>query len=317
MIEVDHLVTRFPVRGRHDRRRYINAVDDVSLEVRAGETLGLVGESGCGKTTLGRTILALQRPSAGTVRFEGQPVFDLAAPALKALRRRMQLVFQDPFAALDPRQPVGRSVRAGLDIHGIGDRRDRDALVAEMFRLVSLDPSYSGRFPHEFSGGQRQRIVIARALILQPSFVVCDEPVSALDVSIQAQILNLLKDLQARLGITYLFISHNLAVIDHVSDRVAIMYFGRIVELAPREQLFGHARHPYTRMLLAAIPKLDPRQRLSAPIAAGDPPDLANLPSGCRFRTRCAFATSRCAVDDPALETIDDQHAVACWHPRS
>jgi oligopeptide/dipeptide ABC transporter ATP-binding protein len=315
LVEIRNVSTHF-----RDRRRvgghWIRAVDGVSLDIRAGETLGLVGESGCGKTTLGRTVLALQRPNAGTVRFAGRSVFDLDIATRKALRRKMQLVFQDPFASLDPRQPAGRQVRAGLDIHRIGTPRERDAAVAEIFGLVGLDPQYMSRYPHEFSGGQRQRIVIARALILRPIFLVCDEPVSALDVSIQAQILNLLKDLQGTLGITYLFISHNLAVIEHMADRIAVMYFGRIVEIASRDRLFAEPRHPYTRALMAAVPKPDPRQRLAGAKYIGDPPDPSELPTGCRFRSRCPLATARCATDDPGLELVDDEHSVACWNVR-
>jgi peptide/nickel transport system ATP-binding protein/oligopeptide transport system ATP-binding protein len=313
LIEIRDLNARFRER-RQGGARWIRAVDGVSIDIYPGETLGLVGESGCGKTTLGRTVLALQRPSTGSVRFAGRPVFGTSAAARKALHRQMQLVFQDPFASLDPRKPVGRAVRAGLDIHGVGTLREREAAVAEMFKLVGLDPQVMDRYPHEFSGGQRQRIVIARALILRPRFLVCDEPVSALDVSIQAQILNLLKDLQGTLGVTYLFISHNLAAIEHMADRVAVMYFGRIVEIASRDRLFASPRHPYTRALIAAIPKPDPRQRLVGLQTLGDPPDPSDLPTGCRFRTRCSLATARCASDDPQLVAVDSVQSVACWN---
>jgi oligopeptide/dipeptide ABC transporter ATP-binding protein len=291
----------------------VRAVDDVTFEIRRGETLGLVGESGCGKSTLGRTVLALRRASAGDVEFEGKSVFALDPAALKALRRDMQLVFQDPFASLNPRLSVGKSVRAALDIHGVGDNRERARLVEEIFLRVGLRRSHTTRFPHEFSGGQRQRIGIARALVLRPKFLVCDEPVSALDVSIQAQILNLLKDLQAEFGLTYLFISHNLAVVEHMADRVAVMYYGRIVEIADREQLYANPRHPYTRTLFNAVPAPDPTVRSMKVEVRGEPPDPTQLPSGCRFRNRCPYAMERCAEEEPTLADAGDAHLVACW----
>ena len=295
---------------------FIRAVDEVSFEIRRGETLGLVGESGCGKTTLGRALLALRPITGGSVTFAGQSVFDLPPHELKALRRDMQIVFQDPFASLDPRKTVGRSVRAALDIHGIGNAADRQERVEETFRRVGLRRAHTTRFPHEFSGGQRQRIGIARALVLQPKFLVCDEPVSALDVSIQAQILNLLKDLQAEFGLTLLFISHNLAVVEHMADRVAVMYYGKIVEIAGREQLYARPRHPYTRALFDAVPIPDPRVPGMNITVEGDPPNPANLPSGCRFRSRCRFAMPRCAEEEPPLAEAAPTHEVACWLPQ-
>jgi len=293
--------------------RFVHAVDDVSFEIRRGETLGLVGESGCGKSTLGRTLLALRPPTAGEVEFDGKRIFDLGSAELKALRRHMQLVFQDPFASLNPRLSVGKSVRAALDIHGIGKRAERDRMVEEIFLRVGLRRSHTTRFPHEFSGGQRQRVGIARALVLRPKFLVCDEPVSALDVSIQAQILNLLKDLQAEFGLTYLFISHNLAVVEHMADRVAVMYYGRIVEIADRSELYANPRHPYTHALFGAVPAPDPTVRSMRVEAQGDPPDPMSLPSGCRFRTRCPRAVERCAKEEPRLAPAGGSHQVACW----
>jgi oligopeptide/dipeptide ABC transporter ATP-binding protein len=315
VVAVRELHAHYPLRrdllGRP--REWLRAVDGVSFEIRAGETLGLVGESGCGKSTLGRTLLALRPASSGEVDVLGQSVFGRDATALKALRRRMQIVFQDPYASLNPREQIGDAVRSGLDIHGIGTKAERRERVGAMLEQVGLHPSMAQRYPHEFSGGQRQRIGLARALVLEPSFLVCDEPVSALDVSVQAQILNLMKSLQQRLGLTCLFISHNLAVVEHMADRVAVMYYGRIVEIAPRAALFKAPRHPYTRSLLAAVPAPDPRQPSMRATLRGDPPDPAKLPQGCRFRSRCPLAVERCAQAEPALETVDTDHAVACW----
>jgi peptide/nickel transport system ATP-binding protein/oligopeptide transport system ATP-binding protein len=319
LVRVENLRAHYPVRGGlfGAGKKWIRAVDDVSFSINRGETLGLVGESGCGKSTLGRAVLALRRATGGTVTFDGKPVFALPPDALKALRRDMQLVFQDPFASLDPRKTVGRSVRAALDIHGVGTDAERTARVEETFLRVGLRRSHTTRFPHEFSGGQRQRVGIARALVLRPKFLVCDEPVSALDVSIQAQILNLLKDLQAEFGLTLLFISHNLAVVEHMADRVAVMYYGRIVELASRGALFARPLHPYTQGLLDAVPIPDPTQPSMATTVEGEPPDPANLPDGCRFRSRCRFAMPRCAEQEPPLATAAPGHDVACWlHPR-
>jgi peptide/nickel transport system ATP-binding protein/oligopeptide transport system ATP-binding protein len=320
LVTVEALRAEYRVRGGKlsegwfgGATKSIRAVDDVDLEIQRGETLGLVGESGCGKSTLARAVLALRRPTGGEVVFDGKRIFSLLPAALKALRREMQLVFQDPFASLDPRKPVGRSVRAALDIHGVGGMAERTEWVEEMFVRVGLRRAQTSRFPHELSGGQRQRVGIARALVLRPQFLVCDEPVSALDVSIQAQILNLLRDLQDAFGLTLLFISHNLAVVEHMADRVAVMYYGRIVELAPRNALFANPLHPYTQGLLDAVPVPDPTRRSMAPTLEGDPPDPAALPAGCAFRGRCRFAMPRCAEAAPTLAAAAPGHQVACW----
>jgi oligopeptide/dipeptide ABC transporter ATP-binding protein len=315
LLRIERLVVRFPVRagvmGRP--KAWIRAVDGVDLDLAAGETLGLVGESGCGKSTLGRAALALRRADEGVVEIEGQRLRDLTPAQLKALRRHAQIVFQDPVASLDPRRTVGGSVRLGLDLHGIGTARERAARVAEVLARVGLRPEHAERYPHEFSGGQRQRVGIARALVLEPRLLVCDEPVSALDVSVQAQILNLLKDLQAERGLGLLFISHNLAVVEHMADRVAVMYYGRIVETAPREALYRDPRHPYTRTLLAAVPSPDPERRAPPAPPPGEPPDPARLPEGCRFRSRCPVALPRCAAEEPPLLDIAPGHRAACW----
>jgi oligopeptide/dipeptide ABC transporter ATP-binding protein len=314
LLQAEGLVVRFPVRSSLMGRpsAWVRAVDGVDLHLQAGETLGLVGESGCGKSTLGRTLLALRRADGGTVQIEGQAIFELPSAKLKALRRHAQMIFQDPVASLDPRRTVGGSVRLGLELHGIGTRAEREAAVAQVLRRVGLRPEHAERYPHEFSGGQRQRIGIARALVLEPRLLICDEPVSALDVSVQAQILNLLKDVQAERGLGLLFISHNLAVVEHMADRVAVMYYGRIVELAPRATLFARPQHPYTRALLAAVPSLNPAHR-QATMPAGEPPDPARLPSGCRFRSRCPIAQPRCAEEEPLLLDLGQNHGAACW----
>ena len=304
LLEVENLAKHYPVRSGLILARHVGmvrAVDGVSFTLRRGETLALVGESGCGKSTTARLVLRLIEPSAGSVRFEGTDITRLEGPTLKAFRRRAQIVFQDPYASLNPRLTVGQTIMEPLEVHGIGDGASRRARVDELLQLVGLAPYQATRFAHEFSGGQRQRIGIARALSTEPDLVVCDEPVSALDVSIQAQVVNLLRDLQQRLGLSYLFIAHDLAVVKHVADRIAVMYLGRVVEIAGKRELFSNPRHPYTRALLAAIPHPDPARRGRVQTLGGDLPSPLNPPSGCRFHTRCPFAIARCKIEDPPL----------------
>lgn len=314
LLEVNHLVKYFPVRGGMLQRvrPWVRAVDDVSFFVRKGETLGLVGESGCGKTTLGRAILRLVEPTSGQVLFEGSDIAQMRAGALKKMRRHMQIIFQDPFSSLDPRMPIGESISEGLIIHGIGNSEERYERVQEVLRKVGLYPEHARRYPHEFSGGQRQRIGIARILVLQPKFVVCDEPVSALDVSIQSQILNLLRRLQAEFGLTYLFIAHNLSVVEHISDRVAVMYLGKIVELTSREDLYENPLHPYTLALMSAIPVPNPTASRERIILTGGVPSPLNPPSGCRFHPRCPLAIDLCQKVEPEFREIYAGHLVAC-----
>ena len=315
LLEVDDLAKHYPMRRGLILQRTVGnvrAVDGIGFSLARGETLALVGESGCGKSTTARLVLRLIEPTTGTVRFDGQDITGLDGPALRALRRRMQIVFQDPFASLNPRMTVGEILEEPLIVHAIGDKASRTARVAELLGLVGLAPYHAGRYPHEFSGGQRQRIGIARALAVEPALVVCDEPVSALDVSIQAQVVNLLKDLQGRLGLSYLFIAHDLAVVKHVADRVAVMYLGRIVEIGPKHQVFANPRHPYTRVLLSAIPRPDPHRKLARQVPGGDVPSPAAIPPGCRFHTRCAYVIDRCRTDDPALRAIEGAHLSAC-----
>ncbi len=323
LVEVRGLAKRFGVKGGILQRNVaeVRAVDGVDLEIRRGETLGLVGESGCGKTTVGRLILRLIDPSEGTITFDGTDITRLTGPRLKPFRRRMQIIFQDPYASLDPRAPIGQSINDGLRIHGIGTPAERNARVKKMMDLVGLQPYQARRYPHEFSGGQRQRIGIARALILEPDLVVCDEPVSALDVSIQAQVLNLLKELQRELGLTLLFIAHNMAVVEHISDRVAVMYLGRIVEAADRDTTYADPRHPYTQALMSAIPLPDPDVRRQRIILRGDVPSPINIPSGCRFHQRCWLyeqlgQPENCRTDDPELHAVVERsdHGVACHY---
>lgn len=319
LVEVDRLHKHYAAghgfrsAGQHATR----AVDGVSFDIRGGETLGLVGESGCGKTTLGKLVLRLVPATAGDVRFRGKSVFGLGAGELRAMRRRMQIIYQDPYSSLDPRMRIGDIVGEGPLIHGMRSRAERDARVRELLELVGLGAAHLDQYPHEFSGGQRQRIGIARALALDPEFIVCDEPVSALDVSIQSQVLNLLTDLQSRLHLTYLFISHNLAAVRHISDRVAVMYLGRLVELADADALFGAARHPYTVALLSAVPQPDPHRRRRRIVLRGDVPSPTAVPTGCRFHTRCWLREQlgdpeECVTTDPPLRDVGGGHLAAC-----
>lgn len=315
LIEVENLVKYYPVRGGVLRRvvAQVQAVDDVSFVINEGETLGLVGESGCGKSTIAHTMLGLVPYTAGQVHFDGQPVFSETGNTItREMRRNMQIVFQDPYASLDPRLPIGESIAEGLRIHKIGTQQERFEMVLEVLKKVGMEDYHAMRYPHEFSGGQRQRIGIARALVLNPKFIVLDEPVSALDVSIQAQVLNILRDLQREMGLTYLFVAHNLAVVEHISDRVAVMYLGKIVEMAPREKLFVKPMQPYTQALMSAIPIPDPRSRRERIILKGDVPSPLNPPTGCRFHPRCPFAKDICAQEEPPLRELEPEHLVAC-----
>ena len=314
-LQVKDLTKEFPIKGGLLSRQVasVKAVQGVSLEIKKGETLGLVGESGCGKSTLGRCIIRLIEPTSGQVFLDGQNVTDLKGEGLRALRRKMQIIFQDPYASLNPRMTVGSIIAEPLDIHNLFDsKQDRADRVKQLVELVGLRPEHVNRYPHEFSGGQRQRIGIARALAVDPSFIVCDEPVSALDVSIQAQVINLLMDLQQKLGLTYLFIAHDLKVVEHISNRVAVMYLGRVVELAEAEELYLHPQHPYTRALLSAIPVPDPRKKEQRIILTGDVPSPIRPPSGCHFHPRCPDVISDCKSTCPSLKTTRPEHVTAC-----
>jgi len=311
LLSVEQLVVEYPVSGRT-----LSAVADVSLTVGRGETLGLVGESGCGKSTLGRAVLQLRRPTAGKVVFDGTDLTALDGEALRLMRRRLQLIFQDPIASLNPRRCIGDIVAEPLVITGVTDRAERERRVRDVLTAVGLDPDVVWRrLPHEFSGGQCQRVCIARALILEPELVICDEPVSALDVSIRAQILNLLEEMKQRYGLTLLFIAHDLAVVKAVSDRIAVMYLGRLCEVGPTEAVFDRPAHPYTALLLEAIPVPDPTVMPATNIATGEPPSPLDPPSGCRFRTRCPRADRLCAEKVPTLRATAGGQAVACHHP--
>jgi len=309
LVKVKGLVKHFPVEGSDD---VVRAVDGVSFEIFRGETLGLVGESGCGKSTVGRCLLRLIEPTAGEISFEGRDVVSLGKQELRELRREMQIVFQDPYASLNPRMRVGSIVGEPLVIHNIGTKKERRDRVAELLKRVGLNPDYSKRYAHEFSGGQRQRIGVARTLALNPKLIVADEPVSALDVSVQAQVVNLLQDLQEEFKLAYLFISHGLAVVEHISTRVAVMYLGRIVEIATAADLYAQPLHPYTKALLSAIPIPDPKHKRERIVLSGDVPTPINPPSGCRFRTRCPIAIDECARIDPELREVFPGHSVAC-----
>lgn len=316
LLSVNRLKTYFPVQRGLLRRTvaHVKAVDDVSFQIHRGTTLGLVGESGSGKTTIGRSILRLIPATAGMVTFDGRDVFELSAPELRAMRRRMQIIFQDPVGSLNPRMTVGNIVGESLTVHDIARGKERQKRVCELLERVGLSASYLRRYPHEFSGGQRQRIGIARALALQPDFVVCDEPVSALDVSIQSQILNLLADLQDEMSLTYLFIAHNLAVVEHFSDQVAVLYLGKIVENASAEQIYRNPKHPYTKALLSAVPRPDPAARSQRVQLGGEIPSPINPPSGCSFHPRCPIAEPQCAQTTPPLTTKGHEadHQAAC-----
>jgi len=326
LVRVEHVVKHFPVQStslRKGAHEVVHAVDDVSLEIRRGETVGLVGETGCGKSTLARCITRLYNLTSGTITFEGEDISALSRRRMRPFRRDIQMIFQDPYGSLNPRRRVGSIIADPLSIHGMGEgkgRKDRKLLVQETMELVGLNPEHYNRFPAEFSGGQRQRIGVARALILRPKLIVCDEPVSALDVSIQAQIVNLLADLQKEFGLTYVFIAHDLSIVRHVSDRVAVMYLGKIIEEAPSRLLYNHSRHPYARALLSAVPVPDPRsaqvrQRI---ILVGDVPSPIDPPAGCRFHPRCPKAAQRCIDEEPQLVArFDDPitHETACHFP--
>ncbi|MBM7582748.1 oligopeptide transport system ATP-binding protein [Caldicoprobacter guelmensis] len=316
LIEVRDLKKYFPVRGSliGGKKQVLKAVDGVTFSIYKGETLGLVGESGCGKTTVGRTILKLYSPTDGRIIFNGNDITDLNDRQMRPYRKKMQIIFQDPYASLNPRMTVGDIIAESIDIHNIAKGEERKAIIYDLLSKVGLSKEHANRYPHEFSGGQRQRIGIARALAVNPEFIVCDEPISALDVSIQAQIVNLLEDLQDELGLTYLFIAHDLSMVKHISDRVGVMYLGKLVELAPSDELYDRPLHPYTRALLSAIPVPDPdaAQQRKRIILEGDVPTPINPPSGCRFRTRCPIARKMCAEEEPVMKDYGGGHMVAC-----
>jgi oligopeptide transport system ATP-binding protein len=326
IVEVEGLKVYFPIRSGIFQTQVgtVKAVDGISFQIRRGETLGLVGESGCGKSTTGRAIIRLREPTAGSVRFDGVDLLKTTSTELRRLRRRMQIIFQDPYGSLDPRFTVGATIAEPIETHNLAQGKAKEERVKELLSLVGLNPDYVSRYPHEFSGGQRQRIGVARALAVEPEFIVCDEPISALDVSIQAQVLNLLTDLREMLGLTYLFIAHDLSVVKHISDRVAVMYLGKIVELGPPDQIYAGPGHPYTRALLSAVPVPDPvsERKRRRVILKGDVPSPANPPSGCRFHTRCWLyerlgQPENCRVDDPQLRVINPanpDHGAACHY---
>ena len=317
LLSIRNLVKHFPItRGIIFQKQIgaVHAVDDISFDIHQGETLGLVGESGCGKSTTGRTILQLYRPTSGQVVFDGIDLVALKGNELRKMRRRMQLIFQDPYASLNPRMTVGEIIGEPLLIHSVAKGKAIQERVEQLLELVGLNPAFSNRYPHEFSGGQRQRIGVARALALQPDLIVCDEPISALDVSIQAQVVNLLEDLQHQFGLTYLFIAHDLSMVRHISNRIAVMYLGVLVELADRNELYNHPLHPYTQALLSAVPIPDPfvEERRRRIILEGDVPSPVNPPSGCRFRTRCKYAKELCSEVKPEWRELQPGHFVAC-----
>jgi oligopeptide/dipeptide ABC transporter ATP-binding protein len=316
LLQVKNLVKHFPIKGGLLQLpvAWVKAVDGVSFEIARGETLGLVGESGSGKSTVARTILRLIPPTSGEVILDGKSVFKASAREMKRLRRDVQIIFQDPYGSLNPRMSVGEIIAEGLVVHGVGSPQEREAAVNRLLEIVGLRGQHRGRFPHEFSGGQRQRIGIARALALTPKMVIADEPVSALDVSIQSQILNLLSDLQREFNLTYLFVAHNMAVVEQVSDRIAVMYLGKVVEVGPAEELCRDPKHPYTKALISAVPVPDPEMRRDKVVLKGDIPSPINPPSGCRFRTRCPIATERCAAEEPLLRPVGKDRIAACHY---
>ena len=314
LLDVKNLKKYFPIKGGILGRTVgnVKAVDGVNFFIREGETLGLVGESGCGKSTTGRVILRLLEATDGEVVFKDKDVLSLGKQEMRALRREMQIIFQDPYASLNPRMTVGNIIGESMEIHGLASGKEKEKKVVELLETVGLSEDHMRRYPHEFSGGQRQRIGIARALAVDPSLIICDEPVSALDVSIQAQVINLMQDLQKEFGLTYLFIAHDLSVVKHISDRVAVMYLGKIVELAEKDELYKNPKHPYTQALLSAIPVADPKVNKERIILEGDVPSPVNPPSGCRFHTRCKYAMDICKVEDPEFKDTADEHFVAC-----
>lgn len=320
LVQVEHLQQYFPAGGFGKNKKYIQAVDDVSFYINKGETLGLVGESGCGKTTTGRSILRLYEPTGGKIIYDNDVIFDKEnkiAVDMLPYRRKMQIVFQDPYASLDPRMTVGDIVGEAIDIHKLAEsKQDRQDRIIEMLNRVGLNSEHANRYPHEFSGGQRQRVGIARALAVNPEFIVCDEPISALDVSIQAQVVNMFEDLQEKLGLTYLFIAHDLSVVKHISNRIGVMYLGKMVELADSYELISNSLHPYTKSLISAIPIADPKiaRASSRIVLEGDVPSPLNPPSGCRFRTRCPYADECCAQKEPEWKEVSTGHYVACHH---
>lgn len=320
LVQVENLKQYFPAGGIGKKKKYVKAVDDVSFYINRGETLGLVGESGCGKTTTGRSLLRLYEPTGGRITYNDNIIFDKEkkiAENMLPYRRKMQIVFQDPYASLDPRMTVGDIVGEAIDIHKLAEtKKDRRDRIITMLERVGLNSEHANRYPHEFSGGQRQRVGIARALAVDPEFIVCDEPISALDVSIQAQVVNMFEDLQAEMGLTYLFIAHDLSVVKHISNRIGVMYLGKMVELASSYELTFHSVHPYTKSLISAIPVADPKQARATNriVLEGDVPSPLNPPSGCRFRTRCPYADERCAAEEPQWQEVSSGHFAACHH---
>ena len=320
LVQIEHLQQYFPAGGLKKKKKYIQAVDDVSFTIERGETLGLVGESGCGKTTTGRTLLRLYEPTGGRFVYDGDVIFDVEKKIFVDMlpyRKKMQIVFQDPYASLDPRMTVGDIVGEAIDVHKMAaNKQERYDIIIEMLQRVGLNSEHANRYPHEFSGGQRQRVGIARALAVRPQFIVCDEPISALDVSIQAQVINMFEDLQADMGLTYLFIAHDLSAVKHISNRIGVMYLGRMVELAESYELITRPLHPYTKSLISAIPIADPRAARESKriVLEGDVPSPLNPPSGCRFRTRCPYADERCAAETPVWKEVEKGHFAACHH---